>query len=82
MVTNQVIVTKATSTQRNQFLSRNRKNKSDTFRYEPVICVPKLNDMLIEPEDDNREYQYFSVDIDELKDMTKVKNNVEQSYPK
>lgn len=75
LVTNQVIVTKATNKQRKQFMSKNKKNKSETFRFEPVIFVPKLNDMLVEPAD--KDCNTFSVDVDELKNLDDLKNNVE-----
>ena len=80
LVSNQVIVTKATTMTRRAFINdKNQCNfhvSSKSFRYEPVIYVPKIKDMLADQDDYDEDYSNFSVEVNDLIDMSNIPNNI------
>ena len=79
LVTNQVIVTKATNKLRTEFLSekKNRKNGigSRSFRSEPTILIPNLKHLIPDPEDLVEESEEFSINFSDLKEIDHLPNN-------
>ena len=80
LVTNQVIVTKATNRQRKLFMKDNKKKvQSDSFRYEPVIFVPKIINILDDSDysDYDEERENFSIEVDNLLDIKNLPTTIE-----
>ena len=78
LVTNQVLVSKTVIKTR-KLLKKDRHYSrlidSETFRYEPTVCVPKLKNILPDPEDTQDDK--LSVNIGDFKDIGDMPNNLD-----
>ena len=80
LVSNQVIVTKATSISRKQFLSDNKRFckslRVKNFHVEPVVLIPKLKDIIADFDFDSGDYQRTSVDVEDISEDLFSQNNM------
>ena len=79
LVTNQVLVSKTVIKTR-KLLKKDRHYSrmidSQTFRYEPTVVVPKLKNILPDPEEYNSQDVNISADIGDIQDIRDIPNNL------
>ena len=79
LVTNQVLVSKTVIKTRKLLKNDRHYSRmidSQTFRYEPTVVVPKLKNILPDPEEYNSQDVKLSADIGDIQDIEDIPNNL------